>query len=167
MPESTLSEWLFGSTCDHVIVIPCLMTAVIDCSLTLTLRRNDWPLLCTMHFCFQAMVGILQGKARGGEEETILMHDLKPFRILISLLDKPELGISPVKIYKNNINNMFSGLVLITSVWMPLSRASNPGGCFDWGVSDSIHTVPDRAWPSEPKSIQQRPHTPQQVSQVP
>ncbi|XP_059195369.1 protein dopey-1 isoform X1 [Centropristis striata] len=40
----------------------------------------------------QAMVGILQGKARGGEEETILMHDLKPFRILISLLDKPELG---------------------------------------------------------------------------
>lgn len=43
-------------------------------------------------FCFQAMVGILQGKARGGEEESILMHDLKPFRILISLLDKPELG---------------------------------------------------------------------------
>lgn len=42
--------------------------------------------------CFQAMVGILQGKARGGEEESILMHDLKPFRILISLLDKPELG---------------------------------------------------------------------------
>ncbi|XP_028326117.1 protein dopey-1 isoform X2 [Gouania willdenowi] len=39
-----------------------------------------------------AMVGILQGKARGGEEESILMHDLKPFRILISLLDKPELG---------------------------------------------------------------------------
>uniref|UniRef100_A0A8C2ZI72 DOP1 leucine zipper like protein A n=1 Tax=Cyclopterus lumpus TaxID=8103 RepID=A0A8C2ZI72_CYCLU len=40
----------------------------------------------------QGMVGILQGKARGGEEESILMHDLKPFRILISLLDKPELG---------------------------------------------------------------------------
>ncbi|XP_051576634.1 protein dopey-1-like isoform X4 [Myxocyprinus asiaticus] len=40
----------------------------------------------------QAMVGILQGKARGGEEESIQMHDLKPFRILISLLDKPELG---------------------------------------------------------------------------
>ncbi|KAI4905247.1 hypothetical protein NFI96_024615, partial [Prochilodus magdalenae] len=40
----------------------------------------------------QAMVGILQGKARGGEEESALMHDLKPFRILISLLDKPELG---------------------------------------------------------------------------
>ncbi|XP_061805562.2 protein DOP1A isoform X3 [Nerophis lumbriciformis] len=40
----------------------------------------------------QAMVGILQGKARGGEEESVLMHDLKPFRILISLLDKPELG---------------------------------------------------------------------------
>ncbi|XP_058503441.1 protein dopey-1 isoform X1 [Solea solea] len=40
----------------------------------------------------QAMIGILQGKARGGEEESILMHDLKPFRILISLLDKPELG---------------------------------------------------------------------------
>ncbi|KAJ3597369.1 hypothetical protein NHX12_000897, partial [Muraenolepis orangiensis] len=39
-----------------------------------------------------AMVGILQGKARGGEEESVLMHDLKPFRILISLLDKPELG---------------------------------------------------------------------------
>lgn len=38
------------------------------------------------------MVGILQGKARGGEEESVLMHDLKPFRILISLLDKPELG---------------------------------------------------------------------------
>lgn len=37
-------------------------------------------------------MGILQGKARGGEEESILMHDLKPFRILISLLDKPELG---------------------------------------------------------------------------
>lgn len=42
--------------------------------------------------CVQAMVGILQGKARGGEEESVLMHDLKPFRILISLLDKPELG---------------------------------------------------------------------------
>ncbi|XP_066513022.1 protein dopey-1-like [Hoplias malabaricus] len=40
----------------------------------------------------QAMVGILQGKAPGGEEESALMHDLKPFRILISLLDKPELG---------------------------------------------------------------------------
>ncbi|KAL4657446.1 protein dopey-1 isoform X1 [Arapaima gigas] len=40
----------------------------------------------------QAMVGILQGKARGGEDESVLMHDLKPFRILISLLDKPELG---------------------------------------------------------------------------
>ncbi|XP_067093972.1 protein dopey-1 [Osmerus mordax] len=40
----------------------------------------------------QAMVEILQGKARGGEEESVLMHDLKPFRILISLLDKPELG---------------------------------------------------------------------------
>ncbi|XP_066558430.1 protein dopey-1 isoform X2 [Amia ocellicauda] len=40
----------------------------------------------------QAMVGILQGKAMGGEEESVLMHDLKPFRILISLLDKPELG---------------------------------------------------------------------------
>nr|XP_015211533.1 PREDICTED: protein dopey-1 isoform X2 [Lepisosteus oculatus] len=40
----------------------------------------------------QAMVGILQGKAIGGEEESVLMHDLKPFRILISLLDKPELG---------------------------------------------------------------------------
>lgn len=38
-------------------------------------------------------MGILQGKARGGEEESVLMHDLKPFRILISLLDKPELGI--------------------------------------------------------------------------
>lgn len=37
-------------------------------------------------------MGILQGKARGGEEESVLMHDLKPFRILISLLDKPELG---------------------------------------------------------------------------
>lgn len=34
----------------------------------------------------------MQGKARGGEEESALMHDLKPFRILISLLDKPELG---------------------------------------------------------------------------
>ncbi|MGH0139148.1 UNVERIFIED_CONTAM: hypothetical protein FKN15_057972 [Acipenser sinensis] len=40
----------------------------------------------------QAMVGILQGKAVGGEEESVLMHDVKPFRILISLLDKPELG---------------------------------------------------------------------------
>ncbi|KAK1171168.1 protein dopey-1-like isoform X2 [Acipenser oxyrinchus oxyrinchus] len=40
----------------------------------------------------QAMVGILQGKAVGGEEESVLMRDLKPFRILISLLDKPELG---------------------------------------------------------------------------
>lgn len=48
--------------------------------------------LCVCAFVFQAMVGILQGKARGGEEESILMHDLKPFRILISLLDKPELG---------------------------------------------------------------------------
>ncbi|XP_078412938.1 protein DOP1A isoform X2 [Cetorhinus maximus] len=39
----------------------------------------------------QAMVGILQGKECGEEERTTL-HDLKPFRILISLLDKPELG---------------------------------------------------------------------------
>ena len=44
-------------------------------------------------------MGILQGKARGGEEESILMHDLKPFRILISLLDKPELGNKPVIVY--------------------------------------------------------------------
>lgn len=46
------------------------------------------------------MVGILQGKARGGEEESILMHDLKPFRILISLLDKPELGNIPRYVVK-------------------------------------------------------------------
>ncbi|XP_048456543.1 protein dopey-1 isoform X8 [Rhincodon typus] len=39
----------------------------------------------------QAMVGILQGK-RCGKEEKLPLHDLKPFRILISLLDKPELG---------------------------------------------------------------------------
>ncbi|XP_051867917.1 protein dopey-1 isoform X1 [Pristis pectinata] len=39
----------------------------------------------------QAMIGILQGKGCGEEERTPL-HDLKPFRILISLLDKPELG---------------------------------------------------------------------------
>lgn len=52
--------------------------------------------------CVQAMVGILQGKARGGEEESVLMHDLKPFRILISLLDKPELGT--VHYYIHQIN---------------------------------------------------------------
>uniref|UniRef100_A0A8C8SNF6 DOP1 leucine zipper like protein A n=1 Tax=Pelusios castaneus TaxID=367368 RepID=A0A8C8SNF6_9SAUR len=38
----------------------------------------------------QAMVGILQ--VNGNGEESTLMQDLKPFRILISLLDKPELG---------------------------------------------------------------------------
>ncbi|XP_066215039.1 protein dopey-1 isoform X3 [Saccopteryx leptura] len=38
----------------------------------------------------QAMVGILQVNVFG--EESTLMQDLKPFRILISLLDKPELG---------------------------------------------------------------------------
>ncbi|XP_042299241.1 protein dopey-1-like isoform X2 [Sceloporus undulatus] len=38
----------------------------------------------------QAMVGILQINMHG--EESTLMQDLKPFRILISLLDKPELG---------------------------------------------------------------------------
>ncbi|CAJ0968777.1 unnamed protein product [Ranitomeya imitator] len=38
----------------------------------------------------QAMVGILQGKELSREKA--LMQDLKPFRILISLLDKPELG---------------------------------------------------------------------------
>ncbi|XP_044773554.1 protein dopey-1 isoform X5 [Neomonachus schauinslandi] len=38
----------------------------------------------------QAMVGILQ--VNGFGEESTLMQDLKPFRILISLLDKPELG---------------------------------------------------------------------------
>ncbi|NXI13180.1 DOP1 protein, partial [Irena cyanogastra] len=38
----------------------------------------------------QAMVGILQVNGQG--EESSLMQDLKPFRILISLLDKPELG---------------------------------------------------------------------------
>uniref|UniRef100_A0A8D0DVU4 DOP1 leucine zipper like protein A n=1 Tax=Salvator merianae TaxID=96440 RepID=A0A8D0DVU4_SALMN len=38
----------------------------------------------------QAMVGILQINVHG--EESTLMQDLKPFRILISLLDKPELG---------------------------------------------------------------------------
>ncbi|XP_078504257.1 protein DOP1A [Lissotriton helveticus] len=38
----------------------------------------------------QAMVGILQCKKLG--EESTLVQDLKPFRILISLLDKPELG---------------------------------------------------------------------------
>lgn len=55
------------------------------------------------------MVGILQGKARGGEEESILMHDLKPFRILISLLDKPELGIS----LKKNCMALFQFLLYI------------------------------------------------------
>ncbi|XP_072264674.1 protein DOP1A isoform X2 [Pyxicephalus adspersus] len=38
----------------------------------------------------QAMVGILKGKEMSSENS--LMQDLKPFRILISLLDKPELG---------------------------------------------------------------------------
>ncbi|ETE71484.1 Protein dopey-1, partial [Ophiophagus hannah] len=38
----------------------------------------------------QAMVGILQVNVHS--EESTLMQDLKPFRILISLLDKPELG---------------------------------------------------------------------------
>ncbi|XP_069462423.1 protein DOP1A isoform X2 [Ambystoma mexicanum] len=38
----------------------------------------------------QAMVGILHCKELG--EESTLVQDLKPFRILISLLDKPELG---------------------------------------------------------------------------
>ncbi|KAF7246881.1 Protein dopey-1 [Varanus komodoensis] len=38
----------------------------------------------------QAMVGILQINMH--EQESTLMQDLKPFRILISLLDKPELG---------------------------------------------------------------------------
>ncbi|NWZ96558.1 DOP1 protein, partial [Nesospiza acunhae] len=38
----------------------------------------------------QAMVGILQVNGQG--EESTLMQELKPFRILISLLDKPELG---------------------------------------------------------------------------
>ncbi|XP_070274279.1 protein DOP1A isoform X6 [Myotis yumanensis] len=38
----------------------------------------------------QAMVGILHMNGFG--EETTLTQDLKPFRILISLLDKPELG---------------------------------------------------------------------------
>uniref|UniRef100_A0A8C3XE67 DOP1 leucine zipper like protein A n=1 Tax=Cyanoderma ruficeps TaxID=181631 RepID=A0A8C3XE67_9PASS len=38
----------------------------------------------------QAMVGILHVNGQG--EESTLMQDLKPFRILISLLDKPELG---------------------------------------------------------------------------
>lgn len=38
----------------------------------------------------QAMVGILHMNGLG--EETTLTQDLKPFRILISLLDKPELG---------------------------------------------------------------------------
>lgn len=37
------------------------------------------------------MVGILQINGHG--EESTLLQDLKPFRILISLLDKPELGI--------------------------------------------------------------------------
>ncbi|XP_053316061.1 protein dopey-1 [Spea bombifrons] len=38
----------------------------------------------------QAMVGILQGKEPN--RDGALIQDLKPFRILISLLDKPELG---------------------------------------------------------------------------
>ncbi|XP_061092649.1 protein dopey-1 isoform X1 [Conger conger] len=62
--------------------------------------RNSSPEEHATYYCntfsrdmlVQAMVGILQGKARGGEEESVLMHDLKPFRILLSLLDKPELG---------------------------------------------------------------------------
>lgn len=43
-----------------------------------------------LFFFFKAMVGILQ--VNGFGEESTLMQDLKPFRILISLLDKPELG---------------------------------------------------------------------------
>uniref|UniRef100_A0A673VX74 DOP1 leucine zipper like protein A n=1 Tax=Salmo trutta TaxID=8032 RepID=A0A673VX74_SALTR len=61
--------------------------------------------------CVQAMVGILQGKARGGEEESVLMHDLKPFRILISLLDKPELGTVYYYIHQINLR-----VVLIVSL---------------------------------------------------
>lgn len=46
--------------------------------------------LILKYLLLQAMVGILQVNVHS--EESTLMQDLKPFRILISLLDKPELG---------------------------------------------------------------------------
>lgn len=65
------------------------------------------------------MVGILQVNGHG--EESTLMQDLKPFRILISLLDKPELGnchITTSSLYfvsHGLLNGIFFFLLLVKS----------------------------------------------------
>uniref|UniRef100_A0AAY4AEP0 Dopey N-terminal domain-containing protein n=1 Tax=Denticeps clupeoides TaxID=299321 RepID=A0AAY4AEP0_9TELE len=73
---------------DMIRILSAALHVVLRRDMSLNRRLYAWLLGKEL-----AMVGILQGKARGGEEESVLMHDLKPFRILISLLDKPELGI--------------------------------------------------------------------------
>uniref|UniRef100_A0A8C0Y9W1 DOP1 leucine zipper like protein A n=1 Tax=Cyprinus carpio carpio TaxID=630221 RepID=A0A8C0Y9W1_CYPCA len=80
---------------DMIRILSAALHVVLRRDMSLNRRLYAWLLgeISTLQtHKLYAMVGILQGKARGGEEESILMHDLKPFRILISLLDKPELG---------------------------------------------------------------------------
>lgn len=79
----------------------------------------------------QAMVGILQGKARGGEEESVLMHDLKPFRILISLLDKPELGTA-------KRHDVFKCTLDMFVIWRPATQRH----CFQISTSVCVHAGP-------------------------
>lgn len=108
-------------------------------------------------------MGILQGKARGGEEESVLMHDLKPFRILISLLDKPELGkakIAPLYVFKCTLTlfvirppatqgHCFHHL----HVCVFPRRSCDPGGRPHRGVPNFAHAVSNRVGPSKPESF--------------
>ncbi|KAJ7396907.1 hypothetical protein BTVI_140149 [Pitangus sulphuratus] len=65
-------------------------TPEFQCSKDLCGTLTHLPPMADDSEIIQAMVGILQINGQG--EESTLMQDLKPFRILISLLDKPELG---------------------------------------------------------------------------
>lgn len=116
--------------------------------------------VCFFSVRLQAMVGILQGKARGGEEESVLMHDLKPFRILISLLDKPELGktqTATTYVLKCAIMATCHTVSLFSSsshLYVSTPRPCNPGGCPHRGVPNFAHAVSNRVGPSKPESIQ-------------
>ncbi|MEE6476377.1 hypothetical protein FKM82_011056 [Ascaphus truei] len=80
--------YIIGS--DIELMVEAVSTSVQDSSVLVQRSTLDLILFCFPFHLSQAMVGILQGKELSRESPPV--QDLKPFRILISLLDKPELG---------------------------------------------------------------------------
>ncbi|KAL2306698.1 hypothetical protein Nmel_004630 [Mimus melanotis] len=99
----------------------------------------------------QAMVGILQVNGQG--EESTLMQDLKPFRILISLLDKPELGpaiLEDVLIEKVRMeaHAKFAVLWHLTRD-LHINKSSSFGRTFDRSLFimlDSLNSLDGSTW---------------------